>query len=189
MTDKSAGISQKSFVKHCAISAPDLSDNRRISKSESPQPPARSTCTPCGSTLRPPEQFPQLSGSGITQSSPSRKHCSVLEPSQTPVFSLGPDSDEEIQIKERRQSNASKSSRTHKDNRSREKSSNKGRFKKILRPLRRSHSAGSAKDIDVPAHALFLRHDLNNDLTTPVSQISNAVSAIFGIFVEVVWLQ
>ena len=33
----------------------------------------------------------------------------------------------------------------------------KGRFKKMLRPLYRSHSAGCGKD--VPAHALFLRHE------------------------------
>ncbi len=33
----------------------------------------------------------------------------------------------------------------------------RGRFKKILRPLRRSQSTGCAKD--TPAHALFLRHE------------------------------
>ncbi|CAH1786295.1 unnamed protein product, partial [Owenia fusiformis] len=35
------------------------------------------------------------------------------------------------------------------------KENKKGRFKRILRPVRRSHSAGCAQD--VPAHALFLR--------------------------------
>ncbi|XP_064650359.1 regulator of G-protein signaling 3-like isoform X2 [Lineus longissimus] len=39
--------------------------------------------------------------------------------------------------------------------------SKKHRFTKILRPLRRSHSAGCTKD--VPPHALFLRHDIEHE--------------------------
>ena len=51
-----------------------------------------------------------------------------------------------------------------------EKSSRKGRFKKILHPLRRSQSAGNTKD--VPAHALFLRHHTEMDPPRRKSQVS-----------------
>ncbi len=51
-----------------------------------------------------------------------------------------------------------------------EKSTRRGRFKKILNPLRRSQSAGCTKD--VPAHALFLRHDM--DLERRKSQVSRS---------------
>ena len=57
-----------------------------------------------------------------------------------------------------------------------EKSSRKGRFKKILHPLRRSQSAGNTKD--VPAHALFLRHHTEMDPPRRKSQVSNKFSTI-----------
>ena len=58
-----------------------------------------------------------------------------------------------------------------------EKSSRKGRFKKILHPLRRSQSAGNTKD--VPAHALFLRHiDTEMDPPRRKSQVSAGESLL-----------
>ena len=52
----------------------------------------------------------------------------------------------------------SERSSSAKEKSDRDRETRRARFKKILRPLRRSHSAGCAKD--VPAHALFLRHEL-----------------------------
>ena len=167
MTQQSGHIPTPLFTKHCAISAPDLTSTARISKSESPQPPPK-YMSPSGATLQPPEQHLGISLSRDSTSA-SSKHISALEPRHTPVFSLGVDSDEELEpIRQRRESNASRTSRTSRDTRSREKSRHKDRFKKILKPLRRSHSAGSTKD--VPAHALFLRHDITKERKTPVSQ-------------------
>ena len=42
--------------------------------------------------------------------------------------------------------------------RERERERSRARFRRMLRPLRRSHSAGCSQD--VPVHALFLRHDM-----------------------------
>ncbi|KAK2167901.1 hypothetical protein LSH36_22g01021 [Paralvinella palmiformis] len=165
MTQQSGHIPTPLFTKHCAISAPDLTSTDRISKSESPQPPPK-YMSPSGATLQPPEQHLGISLSRDSTSA-SSKHISALEPRHTPVFSLGVDSDEELEpIRQRRESNASRTSRTSRDTRSREKSRHKDRFKKILKPLRRSHSAGSTKD--VPAHALFLRHDITKERKTPI---------------------
>ena len=42
--------------------------------------------------------------------------------------------------------------------RERERERSRARFRRMLRPLRRSHSAGCSQD--VPVHALFLKHDM-----------------------------
>ena len=54
-----------------------------------------------------------------------------------------------------------------------EKYSGKGRFKKILHPLRRSKSTGNTKD--VPAHALFLRHHTDMEAERRKSQVREQV--------------
>ena len=173
MTQQPGSIPTPLFTKHCAISAPDLTASAgsdRISKSESPRAPSKSK-SPRGATLRPPEQHLGVPSSGSRESvaSGSKQHSpTASESGHAPVFSLGADSDEELQTgRQRRESNASRTSRSSRETRSREKSRHKDRFKKILKPLRRSHSAGSTKD--VPAHALFLRHDITKDRKTPVS--------------------
>ena len=61
------------------------------------------------------------------------------------------------------------STSTSSSNRERKRDRNKSRFKKILRPIRRSHSAGCAKD--VPAHALFLSQQASEEVSFKMLQL------------------
>ena len=115
----------------------------RASKSESPQPMYSSTSfSNCVQTKR---EATRLSSTAST--------CSTSSPPETPdskvQFDFGSDSEEDASSTPK---GASK--KILPLNR---ESKSKGRFKRILRPLRRSQSAGCSQD--VPAHALFLRHE------------------------------
>ena len=144
------------FSEQCNISPTTSQGHKQLrAKSESPHKFTESQSpTTC---LGAPRRMPCLSAPDRKTRIPSPDHHLSHTPSPDPrdpsrvQFSFGSDSDNEE--KSTAKLPPSGSSSRHSSG----KEHRRGRFRRLIRPLRRSHSAGCAKD--VPAHALFLKHE------------------------------
>ena len=139
----------------------------RISKSESPKP----LCGPAGYDRGVVHGIQSLTVSSALSTSSSRPHKPTIMPESTSDskvdFTLSSDLDSDGDSAGAATpgcshpavctAGAGKSTTGADTTRHKAKGAGgKGRFKKMLRPLRRSHSAGCSQD--VPAHALFLKY-------------------------------
>lgn len=139
----------------------DLQDRCKIASSNTP------TTSPSSSNEPESSSAPILRSRITKSASPKMTGTRVDErpsPARTPddrvTFFIGGDYENEA-------SPSPTAKTTRKSSVAATPSSNRSRFKKMLRPLRRSHSAGCSKD--VPAHALFLRHEMASRSSTAVS--------------------